>query len=181
MTKWKSLFEGLLFGSLDLFYYLGMTMRLWNYVSLYSNLTGERLHEIYSKLKEDQGDGGAGPSHYNNDGTQFQTFNRRKRQFNQNSAGMADGAFQRNQNQNAGVSEAWKRRRRSDSLMDPNPLQPTSNLVYPPVTIHNGSRVPEPSNSAGILGWAPSAERPRFNNERPKRMHQGRFNPVQGP
>ncbi|KAJ4756240.1 Chromodomain-helicase-DNA-binding protein 5 [Rhynchospora pubera] len=156
-----------------------MTMRLWNYVSLYSNLTGERLNEIYSKLREDQADGGAGPSHFNSDGTQFQTFNRRKRQFNQNPAAMTDGSFQRNQNQNAGVSEAWKRRRRSP-LVDPNTLPPPPNLVYPPVAINNGSRIPEPSNSAGILGWAPAAERPRFSNERPKR-HSGRFNPVQGP
>ncbi|XVF23287.1 hypothetical protein REPUB_Repub13aG0023700 [Reevesia pubescens] len=28
-----------------------MTMHLWNYVSTFSNLSGERLHQIYSKLK----------------------------------------------------------------------------------------------------------------------------------
>ncbi|XWS28344.1 hypothetical protein CRYUN_Cryun25bG0060400 [Craigia yunnanensis] len=31
-----------------------MTMRLWNYVSTFSNLSGERLHQIYSKLKQEQ-------------------------------------------------------------------------------------------------------------------------------
>lgn len=40
-------------------------MRLWNYVSTFSNLTGERLYEIYSKLKEEKGGRGAGPSHFN--------------------------------------------------------------------------------------------------------------------
>ncbi|KAJ7012717.1 chromodomain-helicase-DNA-binding protein 1-like [Populus alba x Populus x berolinensis] len=41
-----------------------MTMRLWKYVSTFSNLSGERLRQIYSKLKQEQEeDAGVGPSH----------------------------------------------------------------------------------------------------------------------
>lgn len=43
-----------------------MTMRLWKYVSTFSNLTGEKLHEIYSKLKVEHADVGVGPSHRHN-------------------------------------------------------------------------------------------------------------------
>jgi hypothetical protein len=44
----------------------GMTMRLWNYVSTFSNLSGERLHQIYSKLRQEQDEeAGVGPSHVN--------------------------------------------------------------------------------------------------------------------
>ncbi|KAG0489597.1 hypothetical protein HPP92_006460 [Vanilla planifolia] len=39
------------------------TMRLWNYVSTFSNLSGERLHEIYSKLKTSKGTSGLGHSY----------------------------------------------------------------------------------------------------------------------
>ncbi|GFZ20725.1 chromatin remodeling 5 [Actinidia rufa] len=35
-----------------------MTTRLWNYVSTFSNLSGERLHQIYSKLKMEQQEAG---------------------------------------------------------------------------------------------------------------------------
>ncbi|KAJ3683795.1 hypothetical protein LUZ60_014022 [Juncus effusus] len=123
-----------------------MKTRLWNYVSSYSNLTGDALHDIYSKLKEDQSE--AGPS------TQFQTFSRRKRPFqNPNPNSQSDGNFQRNNN-----SEAWKRRRRTDQPVDnPNP-----NSIFP-APVNNG---------AGILGWGPTQERTRFANDRPKR----RFN-----
>ncbi|CAB4278323.1 unnamed protein product [Prunus armeniaca] len=41
-----------------------MTKRLWNYVSTFSNLSGERLQDIYSKLILQQ-DEEVGPSHIN--------------------------------------------------------------------------------------------------------------------
>nr|CAB3455221.1 unnamed protein product [Digitaria exilis] len=42
-----------------------MTMRLWNYVATFSNMSGEQLHELYLKLSQDL-DGGVGPSHGGN-------------------------------------------------------------------------------------------------------------------
>lgn len=60
-------------------------MRLWNYVSTFSNLSGERLHQIYSKLKQEQGSEGVGPSYSNGsiykgqDGGKFEAWKRRRR------------------------------------------------------------------------------------------------------
>ncbi|KAG5138276.1 hypothetical protein JHK82_023007 [Glycine max] len=42
-----------------------MTTRLWKYVSTFSHLSGERLCQIYSKLKVEQNVAGVGPSHAN--------------------------------------------------------------------------------------------------------------------
>ncbi|GAU12600.1 hypothetical protein TSUD_132100 [Trifolium subterraneum] len=41
---------------------LGMTTRLWKYVSTFSHLSGERLHQIYSKLILEQNAEGVAPS-----------------------------------------------------------------------------------------------------------------------
>jgi hypothetical protein len=43
----------------------GMTMRLWNYVATFSNMSGEQLHDLYLKLSQDL-EGGVGPSHGGN-------------------------------------------------------------------------------------------------------------------
>ncbi|EPS59475.1 hypothetical protein M569_15332, partial [Genlisea aurea] len=57
-----------------------MTTRLWNYVSTFSNLSGEGLQQIYSKLKEEQQQAG---SSFNNgpalDVGKFEAWKRRKR------------------------------------------------------------------------------------------------------
>ncbi|URE26391.1 DUF4208 domain containing protein [Musa troglodytarum] len=127
-----------------------MTMRLWNYVSTFSNLTGERLHEIYSKLKEEQNDAGVGPSYINSYGTlnsnQFPNLNndlqRRQRPYQHSS--QPSEAFHRNQS--TGKSEAWKRRKRSE--MD-NQLLIHSHCQ--PDMMSNGVRLNEQTNSAGIL------------------------------
>ncbi|CAD5165770.1 unnamed protein product [Musa acuminata subsp. malaccensis] len=155
-----------------------MTMRLWNYVSTFSNLTGERLHEIYSKLKDEQNDAGVGPSYINSYGTlnsnQFPTLNndlqRRQRPYQHSS--QPSEAFHRNQS--TGKSEAWKRRKRSE--MD-NQLLIHSHCQ--PDMMSNGVRLNEQTNSAGILGKGP-VEMRRYPNDRPNRAHPGRFPPGQG-
>ncbi|WOL00553.1 protein CHROMATIN REMODELING 5 [Canna indica] len=154
-----------------------MTVRLWNYVSNFSNLTGERLQEIYSKLKEEQSDSGVGPSYLNSytsaNSNQFSVNNdshRRKRPYQFPS--QTSEAFQ--QNQTAGKSEAWKRRRRSE--MDSELLM-QSHCQVP--MISNGTRLSEQTNSAGILGKGPVDMR-RYPNDRPTRAHPGRFPPGQG-
>lgn len=76
-------------------------------------------------------------------------------------------------NHGTAKSEAWKRRRRANAdnqfVMQP---------PYPQVQMSNGNRLPEPDNSAGILGLCPPELR-RFGNDRP-RSHPGRFPPGQG-
>ncbi|XP_078441863.1 chromatin remodeling 5 [Wolffia australiana] len=92
-----------------------MAMRLWNYVSTFSNLSGDRLFEIYAKLKEEQGDAGAGPSHRDGGpGPPGQEEGRGslgrglRRKF---PSQRAEG----NSYRGAAKSEAWKRRRRGDA------------------------------------------------------------------
>ncbi|XP_020273796.1 protein CHROMATIN REMODELING 5-like isoform X3 [Asparagus officinalis] len=131
-----------------------MTMRLWNYVSTFSNLTGERLYEIYSKLREEKGGGGVGPSHFNSSGPG-----------EKGGGGVGPSHF------NSSGPEAWKRRRRQGTG---NQFQ--KHLPYPQAPVGNGTRLPEPDNSAGILGWGPPELR-RFGNDRPKISNPGRFPP----
>ena len=148
-----------------------MTTRLWNYVSTFSHLSGERLQQIYSKLKQEQGDeAGVGPSNVN---------------------GPFSGPFGRNGNpnyrlrgyknvatsqmpepvSNTGKSEAWKRRRRAQNdgnvQGQPPPQRPMS----------NGIRISDP-NSLGILGAGPSDK--RFVSEKPYRTRPGGFPSRQG-
>ncbi|THG18520.1 hypothetical protein TEA_015218 [Camellia sinensis var. sinensis] len=132
-----------------------MTTRLWNYVSTYSNLSGERLHQIYSKLKLEQGDSGVGPSHIN---------------------GSATGSVARtsalvNRELDTGKFEAWKRRRRAEADIH-SQVQPPHQRA-----MSNGTRNPDP-NSSGILGSGPSDSR-KFANERPYKMRQTGFPPRQ--
>ncbi|KAK7304940.1 hypothetical protein VNO77_42834 [Canavalia gladiata] len=141
-----------------------MSMRLWKYVSTFSHLSGERLHQIYSKLKLEQNVAGVGPSHAN---------------------GSVSGPFSRNGNpnhsypfprhmekkrghknmsepiNNTDMSEAWKRRRRAESN---DHLQ---GQLPPQRTMSNGIRITDP-NSLGILGAGPSDK--RFVSEKPFKM-----------
>ncbi|CAK9184374.1 unnamed protein product [Ilex paraguariensis] len=131
----------------------GMTTRLWKYVSTFSNLSGERLHQIYSKLKQEQGlTAGVGPSHINGSAPGHQTSIFHK--------GYDTGKF-----------EAWKRRRRAEE---------THSQVQIPHhrSLSNDTRIPEP-NSLGILGAGPSNDR-HFDNGRPYRTHQTGLPPRQG-
>ncbi|KDP35983.1 hypothetical protein JCGZ_08378 [Jatropha curcas] len=153
-----------------------MTTRLWNYVSTFSNLSGERLHQIYSKLKQEQDDeSGVGPSHINgsasgpidSDSNYFPTSRHVERQRgykNMNSYQMQESIQKGHDN---GKFEAWKRRRRAEA--------DTHSQSQPPLQrpISNGVRVTDP-NSLGILGAAPTDNR-RFSSERPLRMRQTGF------
>ncbi|XP_057954932.1 protein CHROMATIN REMODELING 5 [Malania oleifera] len=154
-----------------------MTMRLWNYVSTFSNLSGDRLHQIYSKLKQEQEDeAGVGPSHLNGsevgptgrDGD-FPRYVERRGYKNMNIYKQSEPVHK---GHDTGKFEAWKRRRRAEvdihSQVQPPPQGPSN----------NGSRLPDP-NSLGILGSGPSDNR-RFGNERPFRLRQTSFPMRQG-
>ncbi|PIN01988.1 Chromodomain-helicase DNA-binding protein [Handroanthus impetiginosus] len=106
-----------------------MTTRLWNYVSTFSNLSGERLQQIYSKLKQEQQVAGVGPSHIN---------------------GSAPGSYM-HRDLDVEKFEAWKRRKRaeSDASHNQHPYQRPSS---------NGAWLSDP-NSSGILGPPPSDSR----------------------
>ncbi|KAF8395647.1 hypothetical protein HHK36_019597 [Tetracentron sinense] len=157
-----------------------MTMRLWNYVATFSTLPGERLHQIYSKLKqEQQAVTEAGPSHLNGsaqtsidrecDPSRYPPFSRnieRSRGYQKFKAHQASEAFHKDQE--TGKSEAWKRRRRAD-LDTQSPYQQHQN---------NDIKIHDP-NSLGILGWGPADHR-RFDSERPNKTPQAGFPPGQG-
>ncbi|KAJ6424815.1 hypothetical protein OIU84_025561 [Salix udensis] len=155
-----------------------MTMRLWKYVSTFSNLSGEKLHQIYSKLKQEQEeDAGVGPSHANGaaygsvdkdgDSNNFPPLSRNfERQRGYKNASAYPLSEPINRGQDAGKFEAWKRRRRADADMQPQ-FQPP--LQRP---ISNGTRLSDP-NSLGILGAGPAAKRPFI--ERPFRGRQTGF------
>ncbi|KAE8691668.1 Protein CHROMATIN REMODELING 5 [Hibiscus syriacus] len=118
-----------------------MTMRLWNYVSTFSNLSGERLHQIYSKLKQEREvEGGIGPSHMNGfvsghvhrdcDPNYLPSFSRSV----ENQRGYKNAmAHQTSQPIHKGIDaakfEAWKRRRRAEVDIHPQ-LQPPDSKTY---------------------------------------------------
>ncbi|KAI4308165.1 hypothetical protein L6164_031267 [Bauhinia variegata] len=141
-----------------------MTTRLWNYVSTFSHLSGERLRQIYSKLKQEQEDEmGVGPSYVN--GTVSGPFGRngnpkpfprrmeQQRGYKNVTTNQTPAPFN-----HTGKSEAWKRRRRADS--DGN----FQGALSPQRTMNNGVRISDP-NSLGILGAGPSDK--RFVSEKP--------------
>ncbi|KAM7497109.1 hypothetical protein LguiA_021523 [Lonicera macranthoides] len=135
-----------------------MTTRLWNYVSTFSNTTGEGLRTLYSKLKDEQdAEAGVGASHHMNG-----SLSHGSRPFNNQPSLLPNRAGHDPAN-----SEAWKRRRRTEP--DLNPQRPASSSS-------NGIRISEPGSS-GILGAGPSDTRLFGNNERPYRMRQTGFPP----
>ncbi|XP_059625031.1 protein CHROMATIN REMODELING 5 isoform X2 [Cornus florida] len=130
-----------------------MTTRLWNYVSTFSNMSGERLQQIYSKLKQEKEEAGVLPRGCKNE-TSLET------------------SVLVHRGYDTGKFEAWKRRRRAEadphSHVDPSYQRPTN----------NGARIPDP-NSMGILGSGPSNNR-NFSNEKPYKVRQTGFPPRQG-
>lgn len=138
----------------------GMRTRLWKYISTFSNLTGDGLYQIYSKLKQEQDVAGPTPS----------LMNGSARSHKYETSNQMSGLVQRGID--IGKFEAWKRRRRADADIN--------SLVQP---LHerassNGARISDP-NSSGILGAGPSDS--RYNvNERPYRMRQTSQPPRQG-
>ena len=166
--------------------FTGMIMRLWNYISTFSNLSGEKLRQIHSKLKQEQDeDGGVGSSHINgsawgpgdkdSDPGQFPSFHRHGERPPRGYKNMS--AYQTaepvSKSHDAGKFEAWKRRRRADNINTHSLTQP-----LPQRPMSNGSRLPDP-NSLGILGSGPTDNR-RFGNEKPSRMRQSGYPPRQG-
>lgn len=98
-----------------------MNTRLWKYVSTFSHLSGERLHQIYSKLKLEQNAVGVGSSLPN--GSVSGPFSRNGNPNNSFPRPMErQTRFQnvtahpmREQTNDTGMSEAWKRRRRAEN------------------------------------------------------------------
>ncbi|CAN8257999.1 unnamed protein product [Cochlearia groenlandica] len=118
----------------DLYKQDRMTMRLWNYVSTFSNLSGDRLKQIYSKLKQErEEEEGVGPSQLNGSLRQQRL--------------KAAENFQGSQSIHKGIDtakfEAWKRRRRTEN-------SEVQTERPPPITN---------TNSLGILGPPPSSDR----------------------
>lgn len=155
-----------------------MTKRLWNYVSTFSNLSGERLQDIYSKLILQQ-DEEVGPSHINgsasgpfgrdSDPTPFSRHADRQRGYKNVTNYQS---FELQKGHDTAKSEAWKRRRRGET--DSNlPIQASSQRI-----ISNGTRLTDPS-SLGILGAGPPDNK-RVVNERPYRMRQAGLAQKQG-
>lgn len=125
-----------------------MTVRLWNYVSTFSNLTGAKLRQIYSKLKQEQHvEGRVGPSQSNGCAPGHPM------------PGFVPRGF------DAVRFEAWKRKRRPEADVH-SQVQPQRQR-----TLTNGTRLPEPNLSSGILGAAPLDSR-QSGNGRPYRTHQ---------
>ncbi|KAI3695733.1 hypothetical protein L1987_78733 [Smallanthus sonchifolius] len=132
-----------------------MTTRLWNYVSTFSNLSGAKLQQIYSKLKqENEVAAGVGTSQINPRGFRNQSSSAL---LNNNKGGLDTAKF-----------EAWKRRRRAES--DPNT---TTHLQQRP-------SFSSPDPSLGILGPAPSHNNRPISEERAQRTRQSAFGPKQG-
>lgn len=149
-------------------------MRLWKYVSTFSHLSGERLHQIYSKLRQEQNEAGVGPSHAN--GSVSVSFSRNGNPFRfhmERQRGLKNMATYQMPEpvDNTGKSEAWKRRRRTES---DNHFQ---GQPPPQRTVSNGVRIADP-NSLGILGAGPSDK--RFASEKPYRTQPGGFPSRQG-
>ncbi|XP_054799875.1 protein CHROMATIN REMODELING 5 isoform X2 [Prosopis cineraria] len=153
-----------------------MTTRLWNYVSTFSHLSGERLHQIYSKLKQEQQDeAGAGPSHINgsvsgpfgrNHPSSFSRHVERQRGYkNVTSYQMPEPIH------STGKSEAWKRRRRGEGDGHFQGQPPSQRAMG------NGIQTSDP-NSLGILGAGPSDR--RLVSEKPYRTRPGGAPPRQG-
>lgn len=145
-------------------------MRLWKYVSTFSNLTGDRLCQIYSKLKQEQEEeAGVGPSHINGQNAFQRQSARLKGLKNNNSYQTADPGLKVH---DPAKFEAWKRKKRAETdafLEAEGPFQKP---------LSNGPRLPA-SNSLGILGAAPADSRP-YGNDRPFKMRQGGFQQRQG-
>ncbi|XP_071726363.1 protein CHROMATIN REMODELING 5 [Rutidosis leptorrhynchoides] len=136
-----------------------MTTRLWNYVSNFSNLSGGKLQQIYTKLRQErEAAAGVGTSQINGRGFKNETYDH-----HQSSALLDKGL-------DTAKFEAWKRRRKTES--DPNTHFQQQHQF------NNGTaRIPD--SSLGILGAAPSHVKP-FREGRPQRIRKPAFGPKQG-
>ncbi|KAF6167562.1 hypothetical protein GIB67_031763 [Kingdonia uniflora] len=141
-----------------------LSTRLWNYVSNFSNQSGKRLLQIYSKLKQEQQNGQAGmrSSSYLNSSAPRGSGERDNvpcpLSFTNSTQNLTRG-YQNEfyGDQETGKSEAWKRRRRDE--VQPSYHQPLS----------NGNPSHE-LTSLGILGRGPADNR-RIGSVRPNRTN----------
>lgn len=144
-----------------------MTVRLWKYVSTYSNLSGDKLHKTYSKLKQELDDyAGARPSHFtgsNRDAFPVFPLEVGKVKISHNASAFQTSDQLSRAAHDSGNSEAWKRRRSED---DSKMLGQASI----PRSFGNGVEIISDPNSLGILGAAPH-DNQRFNG-RPVRSRQ---------
>ncbi|XP_059287022.1 protein CHROMATIN REMODELING 5-like [Lycium ferocissimum] len=125
-----------------------MTVLLWNYVSTFSILSGGKLRQIYSKLKQVQHvEGKVGPSQFNGSA------------FGNPTTGFIPRGF------DAAKFEAWKRRKRAEADVH-SQVQPLHQR-----TLTNGACLPESNLSSGILGAAP-LDNQQSGNGRAYRTHQ---------
>ncbi|KAH9308367.1 hypothetical protein KI387_036278, partial [Taxus chinensis] len=162
--------------------YSRMVTRLWNYVATFSNLSGERLSEIYKKLTQEAHQD-TGVSTENN--IFAPRLNGRDSDPSQSALFSGDhhnahryptvephpaGTFDRDQE--TGKSEAWKRRRRIGIYDESGALEsmerPSVGSYVPHGVSSNGNRLHD-SSSAGILGCAPGEQ--RMFGERWNRPH----------
>ncbi|KAK1402796.1 Chromatin remodeling 5 [Heracleum sosnowskyi] len=137
-----------------------MKTRLWNYISTFSNLSGEGLYQIYSKLKQEQDMAGVAGSNINGLSRSF-----RNEACNQNF-----GVYQRSND--IGKLDSWKRMRRGEAEID-SAVQPLHER-----TSSNATRISDP-NSSKFLGAGPSDNR-HSGIEKPYRMRQTGQTPRQG-
>lgn len=147
-----------------------MTARLWNYVSTFSNLSGERLSQIYSKLKLERQEAGVGPSHFNGSapGPVSRSGGLKNQTLHHTSALVHRGP-------NTGKYESWKPQRKPESDLHSQVSQVHPQHQRP---MSNGTHIPDP-NASGILGSGPSDSR-NYGNERPYKMRQTGLPPTQG-
>ncbi|KAJ9542713.1 hypothetical protein OSB04_029219 [Centaurea solstitialis] len=122
-----------------------MTTRLWNYVSTFSNLSGGKLHQIYSKLKQE-----GSSSHINARGESRLL----------NKGGVDTAKF-----------EAWKRRRRAEGEFHrpSNNGNGNGNGVFIPADPSSGILGPPPSDTNRQRhhpGFGPRPEIKRYRIER---------------
>lgn len=113
-----------------------MKTRLWKYISTFSNLSGEGLYQIYSKLKQEQDAVGLEPSQVNGS----------SRGYGYETSNQISGVVQRGID--TGKFEAWKRMKRAEAVVQPLHERSSS----------NATRISDP-NSSGILGSGPSENR----------------------
>lgn len=137
-----------------------MKTRLWNYISTFSNLSGEGLNQIYSKLKQEQDVAGVAGSHING----------LSRSYRYESCNQNFGVYQRGND--IGKLDSWKRMRRDEADID-SAVQPLHER-----TSSNATRVSDP-NSSKFLGAGPSDNR-HSGIEKPYRMRQTGQTPRQG-
>lgn len=136
-----------------------MKTRLWKYISTFSNLSGEGLYQIYSKLKQEQDVAGVAGSHINGLSRSY-----RYESCNQN-FGVPRGS-------DTGKLDSRKRMRRDEADIN-SAVQPLHER-----TSSNATRISD-LNSSKFLGARPSDNR-HSSIEKPYRMRQTGQTPRQG-